>query len=113
MPTASGMRIIPSGAHLGADIVGVDLSEELDGQTFHAIDAAYNEHTVLVYRHQQLTPAHHLRFARRVRTLEVSPRTQFALPGYSDILLLSNILDSDGRPFGNTDAGLTWHTDLS
>ena len=43
MPTASAMHVIPSGAPLGAEIVGVDLSEQIDDQTFHAIDAAYND----------------------------------------------------------------------
>jgi taurine dioxygenase len=113
MPIASQMHVIPSGAPLGAEIVGVDLSEDIDEPTFCAIDAAYNAHTVLVFRHQRLTPAHHLRFARRFGELEVSPRTQFALPGHPEVLILSNILDADGRPIGNADAGRTWHTDLS
>jgi taurine dioxygenase len=113
MSTAGAMQVIPSGAALGAEIVGVNLSEAIDDQTFHAIDAAYNEHTVIVFRNQQLTPAQHLRFARRFGELEVSPRTQFALPGHPEILLLSNILDVNGRPIGNADAGRTWHTDLS
>ena len=111
--STSGLAVIPSGAPLGAEIVGVDLSEEIDDQTFHAIDAAYNEHIVIVFRDQQLTPAQHLRFARRFGELEISPRTQFALPGYPEILLLSNILDGNGQPIGNADAGRTWHTDLS
>jgi taurine dioxygenase len=68
---------------------------------------------VIVIRHQYLTPEHLLRFARRFGPLERSPRTQYALPGYPDILLLSNILDTDGQPIGNAEAGLTWHTDLS
>ena len=113
MPTTSTITVIPSGAPLGAEIIGLDLSAELDDQTFEAIDAAYNAHTVLVFRNQQLTPAHHLRFARRFGELEASPRTQFALPGYPEVLILSNILDADGRPIGNADAGRTWHTDLS
>jgi taurine dioxygenase len=113
MPMASKIQVIPSGAALGAEIVGVDLSEEIDDETFRAIDAAYNTHTVLVFRNQRLAPAQHLRFARRFGTLEVSPRTQFALPGHLEVLILSNILDADGRPIGNADAGRTWHTDLS
>jgi taurine dioxygenase len=113
MPMASEIQVIPSGTALGAEIVGVDLAEEIDDQTFRAVDAAYNEYMVLVFRHQRLTPAQHLRFARRFGELEVSPRTQFALPGHPEILILSNILDADGRPIGNADAGRTWHTDLS
>jgi taurine dioxygenase len=85
----------------------------VDEPTFQAIEAAYNTHTVLVFRQQQLTPAQLLRFARRFGPLEISPRTQFALPGYPEILRLSNIVDAHGQPIGNAEAGLTWHTDLS
>jgi taurine dioxygenase len=113
MPAASGIEVILSGAPLGAEILGVDLAEEMDDWTFHAVDAAYNAYTVIVFRNQQFTPAQHLRFARRFGTLEISPRTQFALPGYPEILRLSNILDADGQPIGNADARRTWHTDLS
>jgi hypothetical protein len=115
MPMARKIQVIPSGAPLGAEIVGVDLSEVIDDQSFQAIDAAYHERTVIVFRDQTLTPAQHLRFARRFGELEVSPCTQFALPGCPEVLLLSkpgcpevlllsNILDANGRPIGNADA---------
>jgi taurine dioxygenase len=112
MRRTPGLTIRPSGAPLGAEIVGVDLAEDLDTPTLHAIEAAYNTHTV-VFRHQHLTPEHLLRFARRFGPLEISPRTQFALSGFPEILLLSNIIDAHGRPISNAEAGLTWHTDLS
>ena len=113
MRRAPELAILPSGAPLGAEVVGVDLTEDLDEPTFRAIEAAYNTHTVVVIRHQHLTPEALLHFARRLGALEISPRTQFALPGYPEILLLSNIVDAQGQPMGNADAGLTWHTDLS
>ena len=107
------LTIHPSRAPLGAEIVGVDLAADVDEPTFRAIEAAYNTHTVVVMRHQHLTPEHMLRFARRFGPLERSPRTQYALPDYPEILLLSNMLDAHGQPIGNAEAGLTWHTDLS
>ena len=113
MRRAPELAILPSGAPLGAEVVGVDLTEDLDESTFRAIEAAYNTHTVVVIRHQHLTPEALLHFARRLGSLEISPRTQFALPGYPEILLLSNIVDAQGQPIGNAEAGLTWHTDLS
>ena len=113
MPHPPGLTIHPSHAPLGAEIVGVDLAVDMDEPTFRAIEDAYNTHTVVVIRHQHLTPEHLLRFARRFGPLERSPRTQYALPGYPDILLLSNIVDTHGQPIGNAEAGLTWHTDLS
>jgi taurine dioxygenase len=113
MPHPRSLTIHPSSAPLGAEIVGVDLAADVDEPTFRAIENAYNTHTVIVIRHQHLTPEHLLRFARRFGPLEQSPRTQYALPGYPDILLLSNMLDTDGQPIGNAEAGLTWHTNLS
>jgi alpha-ketoglutarate-dependent taurine dioxygenase len=35
-----GLAILPSGAPLGAEIVGVNLAEDLDEPTFRAIEAA-------------------------------------------------------------------------
>lgn len=113
MPPATDLDVVPSAAPLGAEIVGVDLRQELDERTFRTLDAAYNTHTVIVFRDQQLTPEHLLRFAHRFGSLEISPRTQFALPGYPEILVLSNIRDANGKPIGNADAGRTWHTDMS
>lgn len=113
MQTATDLAVIPSAAPLGAEIAGVDLRQELNQRTFRTIDAAYNTHTVIVFRNQQLTPEHLLRFAHRFGNLEISPRTQFALPGYPEILVLSNILDAHGKPIGNGDAGRTWHSDMS
>jgi taurine dioxygenase len=109
----SDLVILPSDAPLGATIVGVNLAQDLDEPTFRAIEAAYNMYTVIVFRQQCLPPEHLLRFARRFGPLEISPRTQFALPAYPEILLLSNIVDTHGQPIGNAEAGLTWHTDLS
>ncbi|MGE3540716.1 MAG: TauD/TfdA dioxygenase family protein [Candidatus Tectimicrobiota bacterium] len=113
MQKTPSLDIRPSHAPLGAEIVGLDLAQPLDEPTFRAIEAAYDTYTVLVFRQQRLAPEHLLQFARRFGPLEVSPRTQFALPGYPEILLLSNIVDEQGRPIGNAEAGLTWHTDLS
>jgi len=106
------MQIRPLSKCVGAEIAGVDLSQPLADATFRQIDDAYNHHSVLVFRDQTLTPEQQIAFARRFGELEISPRTQFALPSYPEILVLSNIV-VDGKPIGNADAGRTWHTDMS
>jgi len=106
------MDVRPLSQHVGAEIKGVDLSKPLSDELFRKIDDAYNHHSVLVFRDQTLTPEQQIAFARRFGELEISPRTQFALPGYQEILVLSNIV-VDGKPIGNADAGRTWHTDMS
>jgi len=98
--------------HVGAEISGVDLAAELPDDTFGKIDEAYNRYSVLVFRDQKLTPEQQIAFARRFGELEISPRREFALSGYPEILVLSNIVEN-GKPIGNADAGRTWHTDMS
>ena len=106
------MQITPLSEHVGAEISGVTLAAHLPDDTFEKIDDAYNRYSVLVFRDQKLTPEQQIAFARRFGELEISPRTQFALPGYPEILVLSNIIEN-GKPIGNADAGRTWHTDMS
>ena len=106
------MEIQPLSKCVGAQIGGIDVSQPLSDDAFQSIDDAYNQHSVLVFRDQKLTPEQQIAFSRRFGDLELSPRTQFALPGRPEVLVLSNIV-VDGKPIGNTDAGRTWHTDMS
>ena len=106
------MEIRPLSPHVGAEVIGVDISQPLPDDLFKTIDHAYNHYSVLVFRGQKLTPEQQIAFSRLFGELEVSPRTQFALPGHPEILVLSNII-IDGKPIGNADAGRTWHTDMS
>src|SRR5437764_13415726 len=54
---AMSIEIIPTGAALGAEIRGVDLAAALDDETFGKIERAYNEHGVIFFRNQQITPS--------------------------------------------------------
>ena len=106
------MEIRPLSPQVGAEVIGVDISQPLPDDVFKTIDDAYNHYSVLVFRRQKLTPEQQIAFSRLFGELEVSPRTQFALPDHPEILVLSNII-IDGKPIGNADAGRTWHTDMS
>ena len=59
------IEIIPTGAAAGAEIRGVDLSQPMDDATFAAIDAAYNQHGVIFFRGQRITPPQQVAFSRR------------------------------------------------
>jgi taurine dioxygenase len=106
------LQIKPASEHVGAEISDVNLAASLSNDTFEKIEGAYNGYSLLIFRDQQLSPEQQIAFARRFGELEISPRTQFALPGYPEILVLSNIIEN-GKPIGNADAGRTWHTDMS
>ena len=100
---------------VGVEIVGADLSRELDDETFAAIEDVYNRNAVVVLRNQDLTPAQHVAFSRRFGDLEIHVLKQYLLPEHPEILVLSNILDEEGKLIGLADGGrvCVWHTDMS
>jgi taurine dioxygenase len=106
------LQIKPASEHVGAEITDVNLAASLPEGAFEKIEDAYNRYSLLIFRDRELSPEQQVAFARRFGELEISPRTQFALPGYLEILVLSNIIEN-GNPIGNADAGRTWHTDMS
>lgn len=55
-------------APVGAEIVGVDLSKELDAPTFNRIRDAYYEHSVIVFRDRRLETG-----GTRLRCLDDQP----------------------------------------
>ena len=106
------MKVTPSGAHVGAEIEGVDLSQGLDDTTFADIEAAFDKHAVIVFRNQSISPCDQLRFSERFGDLEINAFSKFALDGYPGILKVSNIKE-DGQDIGYADAGTDWHSDMS
>jgi taurine dioxygenase len=101
------------GKHLGAEIAGVDLAQPLDDNAFSQISRAFFDHEVVVFRGQDLTPEQQITFTRRFGVLEQHVRKESRLPGYPEILVVSNLVKEDGTPIGAQDAGRFWHSDLS
>jgi len=101
------------GKHVGAEILGVDLSRPLDDGVFRRIADAFFEHQVVVYREQALTPSQQIAFTRRFGELEQHVRKEHRLDGHPEILIVSNIVDERGVAIGVQDAGRFWHSDLS
>jgi taurine dioxygenase len=99
-------------AALGAEI-GVDLSRPIDDATFRAIETAFHDNIVVFFRGQNLSNEQHIAFSRRLGELEVHIVKKYLLPGYPEILLVSNIKNAAGEHIGLADAGFTWHSDVS
>jgi alpha-ketoglutarate-dependent taurine dioxygenase len=101
------------GKHLGAEISGIDLSQPLDDNTFSQVAKAFYDNEVVVFRKQKLTPEQQIAFTRRFGTLEQHVRKEHRLEGYPEILIVSNVLNAEGKAIGVEDAGRFWHSDLS
>ena len=106
------LDIQPFDAALGAEVRGVDLAQTLDDATFGAVEQAYNDHSILLFRDQTIDEAQQLAFSRRFGDLEVHVLDQYLHPEHPEILIVSNVMDGD-RHIGIYDAGRYWHTDLS
>jgi len=106
------VEVIPVDAPIGAEIRGVDLSQELDGASFAAVEAAFNEHSVVWFRGQTISAEQHVAFSERFGEIEVNAFNKFALPDNPKVLIVSNIKE-DGKDIGYADAGSHWHTDMS
>jgi taurine dioxygenase len=104
--------IIKCDAALGAQI-GVDLSRPIDDATFREVEDAFHDNIVVCFRGQDLTDEQHIAFSRRFGELEVHIVKKYLLPGYPEILLVSNIKNAAGEHIGLADAGFTWHSDVS
>lgn len=95
-----------------AEILGADLRRHGDDAQFAAIKAAHLAHGVIVVRDQDLTPDQQIAFSRRFGDLAIHVLEDQLLPGYPEILLVTNRKEN-GRYIGIPDLGRAWHTDMS
>jgi taurine dioxygenase len=111
----STTAIFPSGKPLGAEIRGLDL-KAIANADFAAIQRAWNDHSVLVFRGQQLTDDDLIAFSRRFGDLDWAPVQETGrrfVEGHPEIYVVSNVV-VNGEPIGSLGAGeATWHTDMS
>ncbi len=106
------LSVKKSGAACGAEI-DFDLARDIDDLTFRPIEQAFHDNVVVVFRGQQLANAQHVEFSSHFGELEIHIVKKYLLPGFPQILLISNIRNEAGEHIGLADAGFTWHTDTS
>src|SRR6476659_5742492 len=112
------MEIIPLGPGFAAELRGVTLADVAsDDAAYAAVRAAFEEHSVLVFRGQQVTDEIQLAFSRRFGPPEV---TKVGSQGTgSHFVILSTIgpdgkvVPADHRLSLRSKANQLWHTDSS
>jgi taurine dioxygenase len=92
-----------SGA-LGAEIEGVDLSQNVSDDVLAEIRAALLDNLVICFRDQVLTPDQQLAFARRWGEIHLHPFME-GMADYPEILAIIK------RPTDKKNFGGSWHTD--
>jgi taurine dioxygenase len=107
------IKVRPLAPAVGAEIVGFDLARDLDDESFAEIESVFNDRGLLLFREQQLSEQQHIELSKRFGTLQDHVLKPFLIPGYPQILRITNLLDDKGEPLGIGDAGLFWHSDTS
>jgi alpha-ketoglutarate-dependent taurine dioxygenase len=113
----ASIRVVPTGATLGADIEGIDLSRDLSAPQFAAIHDAWMEHQVLRFRGQRIDDGQLVAFSRRFGELDRAPvptnTDPSELPEFPEVLVVSNVR-INGKPIGSLgNYESDWHTDMS
>ncbi len=107
-----GIDIIPTDAPVGAEIQGVDLSQPLSDPDFATVENAFNEHGVVFFRGQSLSPDGLLSFTQRFGDISFNVFGEdHGLNDHPGVVLISNI-EEDGRDIGVKRAGSRWHSDM-
>ncbi|HEY8288079.1 MAG TPA: TauD/TfdA family dioxygenase [Acetobacteraceae bacterium] len=105
----------PDAPGFGAEIRGVDL-RTLSDAAFAAIERAWTNHQVLLFRGQTLTDRDLTAFSRRLGELDHAPiqeNGQRFVDGMPEIYVVSNVIEN-GVAIGSLGAGeAVWHTDMS
>ena len=108
----SKIQVNPLSEHLGGEINDVDARSIGQEISLNSVKSLLFEHQLLCFRDQDLLPQDVLDFTQLFGEPVPHVLQQFALPGFPDIVVLSNIVE-DGRPIGNRGEGFGWHTDLT
>jgi taurine dioxygenase len=106
-------KVEPLAERFGAAITGCDVNE-LDTAGLRALVTELHRYRVLVIPDQHLAHPDQVRVSRAFGELEPDLRTQHTVPGFPEILMISNIFE-DGRPIGLYDGDNEdeWHVDSS
>jgi taurine dioxygenase len=96
----------PTSGAVGAEILGIDLSRELEDSDIAELRAALNEYGVIFFREQNLSPEQHIAFAERFGQININ-RFFRAAPGYPQIAEVRK------EPDQKKNIGGGWHTDHS
>jgi alpha-ketoglutarate-dependent 2,4-dichlorophenoxyacetate dioxygenase len=112
------MEILPLGLGFAAELRGVTLRDvEADDAAYAAVRAAFEEHSVLVFRGQDVTDDGQLAFSRRFGPPEItkvgsaSAGTHFAV--LTTIGPDGKVVPADHRLAMRNKANQLWHTDSS
>ena len=113
MKDVSSLNVRPLSYALGAEIRGIDISSDLDDTTIAGIQEVWQEHHVLLFRGNELSPQQIVALARRFGELDDHTATPFYRhPDVPQLLQITN-RELGGKPSETRNTGRNWHSDYS
>ena len=124
MNDPKAVMVVPTGRALGAEILGVDLSQPISARLAERLRQAWSDHVVLLFRQQSLSAEAQVAAASIFGKPEVPAAAQyFEKAGltppnslHPNIMLISN-LNAEGLPVAENDGlgsgEVVWHSDNS
>ena len=104
------VRVHPLTPAIGAEIIGVDLSQPLTDATFAKILAAWHRHLIILFRDQHLSEDDQVRFGERFGPPAVSHTRRFTTKNPA-VMLISNIRENGELIGALPDGEMHFHTD--
>ena len=88
---------------LGAEVVGVNVTDELSDETVAEIRDGWLQNNILLFRNQEMTREQQKTFTQRFGTLMMSPNSRTRFPEHPEVLVFSNV-KVDGEYIGSPPA---------
>ena len=88
------ITVKPLSDALGAEILGVDLSQPVDAATMKAIEDAWHEHLFIVFRGQDISNDDQVRFCSYFGDLEEVRTGKFANEDMKHTMMITNVTDT-------------------
>jgi taurine dioxygenase len=104
------VEIRPLQGRFGASVFGAPPTLEMDDATFRQIEAAWYDHSILIFHGLKMSPAQHIAFTKRLGALHFMEPPNITLPDHPEVFVVSNATQ-DGKPVGLKRAGEGFHSD--
>ena len=112
------MELVPLGPGFGVEVKGVTMLDVAsDGDAYKAVRAAFEEHSLLVFRSQAIADDIQVAFSRAFGPLELTKAASLGAGGFysklTNIGEKGEIVPPDHRQVLVAQANALWHTDSS
>ena len=104
-------------ANVGVEVSGFDIDRDIDESTREELVRLWNEHAILLFRGQDVTPEKQIAFSRHFGPLEMHPLKAATCAEHPELFTLENDAEKDRYNLayyhGREIVGrLDWHIDL-